>query len=85
MTFINKLEFYLKCRVNSRKLPEHGNTKHLCHQMCPEQVCDCLVVVEVTGADPDLSQQPVVLTISWQEDGVVFTWNLAKLKKTSVE
>lgn len=40
--------FYLVHRVNSRELPVHGNSKHLCHQMSPEQVCDVLVVLEVS-------------------------------------
>ena len=67
--------------MNSRELPVHGDSKHLCDQVSPEQVCDVLVVLEVSGADPDLSQQPVVLSVSGQEDRVVFTWGLPELGK----
>lgn len=82
---VNESEAHLIHRVNSRQLPVHGNSKHLRHQMCPEQVCDGLVVLEVSRADPDLCQQPVILTVSGQEDRVVFTWSLSKLEKTKGE
>lgn len=68
--------------MDSRELPVHGNSEHLCDQMCPEQVGDGLVVVEVSRADPDLSQQPVVLTVGRKEDRVVFARSLAELTKT---
>lgn len=78
---IHEPEFYLIHRVNGRELPVHGNGKNLCHEMSPEQVRDVLVVMEVSRADPDLRQQPVILTISGQEDGVVFTWSLLELDR----
>lgn len=39
---------YLIHRMNSGELPVHGDTKHLCHEVCPEQVCYGLVVLEVS-------------------------------------
>lgn len=71
--------------MDGRELPVHGDSKHLCEQMCPEQVCDGLVVLEVSWADPDLGQQPVVLTISGQEDRVDLTWSLPQLEETEDE
>lgn len=79
---ISQFEFYLIHRVNSWELPVHGNRKHLCHQMCPEQVCDGLVILEIGRAHPDLGQHPVILTISGQEDGGVLTRCLPELKNT---
>lgn len=46
---------YLISRVYCRQLSEHGHSKHLRDQVSPQQVCDCLVDVEIRGADPDLS------------------------------
>lgn len=43
-----KSAFYLVHGMNSRELPEHGDSKHLCHEVSPEQVCDRLVVLEVS-------------------------------------
>lgn len=65
----------------SRELSVHGNAEHLCHQVRPEQVREGLVVLEVSRANPDLRQQPVVLGVSGQEDGAVFTGDLFKLEK----
>lgn len=50
--------------------------------MSPEQVCDVLVVLEVGRADPDLSDQPVILAVSGKEDRGVLSWNLAQLGQT---
>lgn len=71
--------------MNSGELPVHGDSKHLCDEVCPEQVCDGLVVLEVSWAHPDLSQQPVILTVSGQENWGVFTRSLAKLEKPDDE
>lgn len=40
---------------------------------------DGLVYVEVTGAHPDLGQQPVVFCIGREKDGVVFSRGLVEL------
>ena len=61
----------------------HGDGKDLGHQMRLEQVRDGLVVLEVGRADPDLSQQPVILVISGQEDRVIFARSLLELEEES--
>lgn len=48
--------------------------------MRPEQMCDCLVVMEVSRANPHFSQQPVIVTIGGQEYRVIITWTLTELK-----
>lgn len=70
--------------MNGGELSEHGDSKHLGHQVCSEEVCDGLVYLEVSRAHPHLRQQPVTLSIGGQEDRVVLSRNLIKLKTRSI-
>lgn len=65
--------------MHSGELPVHGHSKHLRHQVRPQQVRDGLVVLEVGRANPDLGQQPVVLAVGGQEDGAVLAGGLFEL------
>lgn len=65
--------------MNGRQLSEQGYAKDLRYQMCPEKMCDCLVYVEVCRSYPDLGQQPVVLIITREEDGIILSWFLTQL------
>lgn len=65
--------------MHSRQLAVHGDTKNLRHQMCAQKVSDGLVDVEVTGADPDFGQKPVILCIRREENRVLISWDLVEL------
>ena len=70
---------YLENGVHGRQLAVHGDAKHLRHQMCAQKVGDGLVNVEVTGAHPDLGQEPVILCIRREKNGILFSWHLVEL------
>ena len=72
---------YLEDGVHSRQLAVQGNAKHLRHQMCAQKVGDGLVDVEVAGAHPDLGQEPVILCIRREENGILFSRHLVELMR----
>ena len=65
----------------------HGNVAHQRHredfrqQMCAQQVKIELMQVEICTSHENLGHQPVVLRISRQEDGIVFSWSLLQLQE----
>lgn len=65
--------------MHGGELPVHGHSKHLRHQVRPQEVRDGLVVLKVGRANPDLGQQPVVLAVGRQEDGAVLPGALFEL------
>lgn len=66
--------------MHGGELPVHGHSKHLRHQVRPQQVRDGLVVLKVGRTNPDLGQQPVVLAVGGQEDGAVLAGGLFELE-----
>lgn len=66
-------------RMNSRQLSEHGNAKNFRYQMRSEEVRHCLVHMKVRRSGPNFSQQPVILIITGEKDGTVFSRGLTQL------
>ena len=71
--------------VDGGQLTEHGHSKHLGHQVGPQEVSEGLVHLEVSRTHPDLGNQPVVRTVAGQEDGGRLAGNLTQLGRANMK
>ena len=65
--------------VHHGKVAQQGHSKHLAEEVGTQQVGVQLVLIKVSAPHEDLGQQPVVLWVSGEEDGVVLSWLLLQL------